>query len=138
MKIICVIPARAESTRFFEKPLALICGKPMIRWVWEHCKEVDIFEEVYVATDSDKIRTVAEEFGAKVVMTRSDHDTATERLYEVSTHIYSTTGNFYWQHHSTIYSVTKIGTPLMKVKHSLGLSSESSESMQPGKRSWSG
>ena len=54
------------------------------------------------------------------------------------THIYSTTGNFYWQHHSTIYSVTKIGTPLMKVKHSLGLSSESSESMQPGKRSWSG
>ena len=87
MKIICVIPARAESTRFFEKPLAVICEKPMIRWVWEHCKEVDIFEEVYVATDSDKIRTVAEEFGAKVVMTRSDHDTATERLYEVSTRI---------------------------------------------------
>ena len=32
MKIICVIPARAESTRFFEKPLALILGKPMIQW----------------------------------------------------------------------------------------------------------
>jgi len=38
MKIICVIPARAESTRFFEKPLALILGKPMIQWVYEHCK----------------------------------------------------------------------------------------------------
>ena len=87
MKIICVIPARAESTRFFEKPLALICGKPMIQWVWEHCKEVEMFEEVYVATDSDKIRSAAEAFGAKVVMTRSDHDTATERLYEVSTRI---------------------------------------------------
>ena len=87
MKIICVIPARAESSRFFEKPLALISGKPMIRWVWEHCKEVELFEEVYVATDSEKIRDVAAGFGACTIMTRSDHDTATERLYEVSTRI---------------------------------------------------
>lgn len=87
MNIICVIPARAESSRFFEKPLALILGKPMIQWVYEHCKEVPEFNDVYVATDSDKIKTVAEEFGAKVIMTRSDHDTATERLYEVSTKI---------------------------------------------------
>ena len=87
MKIICVIPARAESTRFFEKPLALILGKPMIQWVYEHCKEVEIFEEVYVATDSEKIKDKAESFGAKVIMTRDDHDTATERLYEVSTRI---------------------------------------------------
>lgn len=87
MKIICVIPARAESTRFFEKPLALICGKPMIQWVYTHCKEVECFEEVYVATDSEKIKSACETFGAKVVMTSSDHDTATERLYEVSTQI---------------------------------------------------
>lgn len=87
MKIICVIPARAGSSRFFEKPLAPICGKPMLRWVYEHCKEVRQFEEVYVATDSDRIKAAAESFGAKVVMTSPDHDTATERLYEVSTHI---------------------------------------------------
>ena len=87
MKIICVIPARAESSRFFEKPLALILGKPMIQWVYEHCKEVEVFEEVYVATDSEKIKSKAESFGAKVIMTRDDHDTATERLYEVSTRI---------------------------------------------------
>lgn len=87
MKIICVIPARAESTRFFEKPLALICGKPMIQWVYDHCKEVECFEEVYVATDSEKIKSVCEAFGAQVVMTSSEHDTATERLYEVSTRI---------------------------------------------------
>ena len=87
MKIICVIPARAESTRFFEKPLALICGKPMIQWVYTHCKETECFEEVYVATDSDKIKSACETFGAKVVMTSSDHDTATERLYEVSSKI---------------------------------------------------
>lgn len=87
MKIICVIPARAESTRFFEKPLALICGKPMIQWVYTHCKEVECFEEVYVATDSEKIKSACEAFGAKVVMTSTEHDTATERLYEVSTRI---------------------------------------------------
>lgn len=85
MKIICVIPARAESTRFFEKPLALILGKPMIQWVYEHCKEVETFEDVYVATDSEKIQTLCQGFGAKVIMTSSKHDTATERLYEVST-----------------------------------------------------
>lgn len=56
----------------------------MIRWVWEHCREVKEFDAVYVATDSDKIREVAEGFGAEVIMTASDHDTATERLYEVS------------------------------------------------------
>lgn len=87
MRIVCVIPARAESSRFFEKPLALICGKPMIQWVYEHCKEVEVFEEVYVATDSGKIKDTAEAFGAKVIMTSPHHDTATERLYEVSTNI---------------------------------------------------
>lgn len=84
MNIICVIPARAESSRFFEKPLALICGKPMIQWVYTHCKEVECFTEVYVATDCEKIKSACESFGAKVVMTASTHDTATERLYEVS------------------------------------------------------
>lgn len=87
MNIICVIPARGGSSRFFEKPLALILGKPMIQWVYEHCKAVPEFSEVYVATDSDHIREAAEAFGANVIMTRSDHDTATERLYEVSTRI---------------------------------------------------
>ncbi len=87
MKIICVIPARAESSRFFEKPLALILGKPMVQWVYEHCKEVKQFEEVYVATDSEKIKALCESFSAKVIMTSSEHETATERLYEVSTKV---------------------------------------------------
>ncbi|GHU41957.1 3-deoxy-manno-octulosonate cytidylyltransferase [Spirochaetia bacterium] len=87
MKIICVIPARGGSNRFFEKPLALICGKPMIWWVYSHCKEVACFDEVYVATDSLKIESECINFGAKVIMTSPTHDTATERLYEVSTKI---------------------------------------------------
>lgn len=42
MKIIGVIPARGGSSRFFEKPLALIAGKPMLFWVYKHCKEVSV------------------------------------------------------------------------------------------------
>ena len=84
MNIIGMIPARGGSTRFYNKPLADICGKPMIYWVWKHSKEVDRFEEVYVATDSEEIRRVVEGFGGKVIMTSSDCETATERLWEVS------------------------------------------------------
>ena len=59
MKIIAVIPARGGSTRFNNKPLALICGKPMVYWFWKHSKEVSVFDEVYVATDSEEIKSVA-------------------------------------------------------------------------------
>lgn len=84
MNIVCVIPARRESSRFHNKPLAKILGKPMVQWVYDHCRESAVIGEVYVATDCDEIRKVCDGFGAKVVMTSSDHDTATERLYEVS------------------------------------------------------
>lgn len=83
-KIVGMIPAREESSRFYNKPLALICGKPMVYWVWKHSKGVRQFEEVYIATDSENIKNVAESFGAKVIMTSPDCDTATERLYEFS------------------------------------------------------
>ena len=84
MKIIGMIPARGGSTRFNNKPLALICGKPMVYWVWKHSKEVSVFDEVYVATDSEEIKSVAEGFGAKVILTSQNCETATERLWEVS------------------------------------------------------
>lgn len=84
MNIIGVIPARGGSTRFNNKPLAKICGKPMIWWVHKHCKAVKRFSEVYVATDNQEIKETCEGFGAKVIMTANDHDTATERLYEVA------------------------------------------------------
>ena len=84
MKIIGMIPARGGSSRFNMKPLAQICGKPMLYWVWKHSKEVAEFDEVYVATDNEEIKAVAEGFGAKVLMTSSECETATERLYEVA------------------------------------------------------
>lgn len=84
MKIIGMIPARGGSSRFHMKPLAPICGKPMLYWVWKHAKEVECFREVYVATDNEEIKAVAEDFGAAVIMTSSQCETATERLYEVA------------------------------------------------------
>lgn len=84
MNIVCIIPARRESSRFHNKPLAKILGKPMIWWVHTHCMEVPVFSEVYVATDCEEIKTACENFGAKVIMTSANHDTATDRLYEVS------------------------------------------------------
>jgi 3-deoxy-manno-octulosonate cytidylyltransferase (CMP-KDO synthetase) len=69
MKIIGVIPARYQSSRFPGKPLALICGKPMIQHVYERVKSMSEFDEVFVATDDARIYDVVESFGGKAVMT---------------------------------------------------------------------
>ena len=58
MKIIGVIPSRYQSSRFPGKPLAEICGKPMIYWVYQQVMKVKEFDEVYVATDDSRIEPV--------------------------------------------------------------------------------
>ncbi|WII09724.1 3-deoxy-manno-octulosonate cytidylyltransferase [Methanomassiliicoccales archaeon LGM-DZ1] len=84
MKLMCVIPARYESTRFPGKPLADICGKPMIQWVYEHCSQVERFERVIVATDDDRISGFCRKAGMDYVMTRRDHPNHISRVQEVS------------------------------------------------------
>lgn len=84
MKIIGVIPARYESSRFPGKPLADICGKPMIWWVYQQCKKVEDFDEVYVATDSNKILDTCNELNVNAIMTSDLHKTGTDRVGEVA------------------------------------------------------
>lgn len=84
MKIIGVIPARYKSSRFPGKPLADICGKPMIWWVYQQCMKVEDFDEVYVATDDEKIFNTCEELGVRVIMTSDTHRTGTDRIGEVA------------------------------------------------------
>ena len=84
MKIIGVIPARYKSSRFPGKPLADICGKPMIWWVYQQCKKVKDFSEVYVATDDDKIYEECQVLGIQVIMTSDKHKTGTDRIGEVA------------------------------------------------------
>ncbi len=84
MKIIGVIPARYESSRFPGKPLADICGKPMIWWVYQQCIKVEDFDSVYVATDDKRIFDVCMSLDIRVIMTSDMHKTGTDRVGEVA------------------------------------------------------
>ncbi len=84
MKIIGVIPSRYESSRFPGKPLAEICGKPMIYWVYNQVIKVKEFDEVYVATDDKRIEDACRQYGMKCIMTADTHQTGTDRLGEVA------------------------------------------------------
>lgn len=86
MKTIGVIPARYNSSRFPGKPLSDICGKPMVWWVYQQALKAGL-DEVYVATDDDRIFKVAEELGINVLMTSTEHKTPNDRVWEVSTKI---------------------------------------------------
>lgn len=87
MKIIGVIPARYQSTRFPGKPLAEIQGKPMIWWVYQRVKQIKDFSKVVCAIDDDRIRVACEEFGLDYLMTRSDHPDHISRIHEISTKV---------------------------------------------------
>ena len=84
MKILGVIPARYQSSRFPGKPLADICGKPMIWWVYQQAQKVEEFDEVVVATDDNRIADVCKQYNVQVVMTADNHPTHVHRIHEVS------------------------------------------------------
>mgnify|MGYP005935600489 CR=1 FL=1 len=84
MKIVGVIPARYKSSRFPGKPLADICGKPMIWWVYNQCIKVKDFATVYVATDDERIQRACIENDINVIMTADSHMTGTDRIGEVA------------------------------------------------------
>ena len=80
MKFIGIIPSRYGSTRFHGKPLADICGKTVVRRVYEQAAKA--LDTVVVATDDERIYDAVEAFGGKVVMTRPDHKCGTDRCLE--------------------------------------------------------
>lgn len=87
MKVIGIIPARYQSSRFEGKPIADICGRPMIWWVQRQLKNAKGIDEVYVATDDKRIADVCKKYKMKYVMTSVDNPTHLDRLYEASTKI---------------------------------------------------
>ena len=76
-----VIPIRYASTRLPAKALIDIAGKPMMHHVYERAIESGA-ENVVIATDDDRIRKVAEKFGATVCMTSGEHPSGTDRIAE--------------------------------------------------------
>lgn len=84
MKIVAVIPARLGSSRFPGKPLAALLDRPMIEHVYRRAKMCRGLDEVYIATCDDDIATAAKGFGAKVLMTSSSHERASDRTAEAA------------------------------------------------------
>ena len=83
MRFHVVIPARYASTRFPGKPLADLAGKPMVVRVCERAARSGA-AGVHVATDDKRIFDVVKAHGHRVVMTRADHPSGTDRLAEAA------------------------------------------------------
>ena len=83
---VIIIPARMASTRFPNKPLALIAGKTLIERVWRIGQASGHANEVVIATDDERLRQFATDFGAKVILTSPHCLTGTDRVAEASLH----------------------------------------------------
>lgn len=83
-RILGVIPARYESSRFPGKALARLHSKCMLQHVWERAGQSRYLTHVIIATDDDRIYKEARRFGADVRMTREDHLSGTDRVAEVA------------------------------------------------------
>lgn len=84
MNILGVIPARFKSTRFPGKPLVDISGKPMIWWVYQHCVDSNVFSDIVVATDDERILRSCNENNIKAILTSENNETGMDRMGEVS------------------------------------------------------
>lgn len=83
-KIVAVIPARMGSSRFPGKPLAEICGLPMIKHVVRRALMCERLDAVYVATCDEEIKRTVESFGGAVIMTSNAHERASDRVAEAA------------------------------------------------------
>ena len=84
MKTVGIIPARWKSSRFPGKPLADICGRPMVWHVYNEAKKAEEFDDVIVATESELVADECRRLGVKVMLTSDNHPTGTDRAAEVA------------------------------------------------------
>lgn len=83
MKILGIIPARYDSTRFPGKPLIDLAGKSMVQRVYEQAKKASSLADVVVATDDERVFNAVKAFKGNVIMTSSNHKSGTDRCAEV-------------------------------------------------------
>jgi 3-deoxy-manno-octulosonate cytidylyltransferase (CMP-KDO synthetase) len=81
-RIVCIIPARYESTRLPGKPLIEIKGLPLVMWTYNRAIESDAFNDVYIATDDRRIEEIVKQYNGKSIMTSSSHTSGTDRIFE--------------------------------------------------------
>lgn len=83
MRIIAIIPARHGSKRLFGKPLIQIHKKPLIQLTYEAVLKSNLFDFILVTTESNKIKKIATNFGAKCIITSENSKNGTERCAEL-------------------------------------------------------
>ena len=83
MKKVIVIPARLDSSRLPKKVLLDLKGKTVIQRVYEQCLKVSNIDAVYIATDSLEIKDICDTFTSNVMLTKSTHQSGTDRIGEV-------------------------------------------------------
>ena len=79
-----MIPARYGATRFPAKLMQDLCGKPVIVHTYERVADTRLFDEVYVVTDDDCIEKAIREVGGKVIRSKKEHNSGSDRLAEAS------------------------------------------------------
>ena len=84
MRTLAVIPARLGATRLPRKPLRILAGLPLVIRVWERVMSLDVVDRCLIATDSDEVANVVNDYGAEVVMTSDEHRSGTDRIAEVA------------------------------------------------------
>jgi len=82
-RIICIIPARLNSSRLHKKILCDLQGKPLIQWTWEAASAVSLFDSVVIAVDAPETAALVRSFGADYVMSSENCSNGTMRIAEV-------------------------------------------------------
>ena len=83
MKVLGIIPARYDSSRFPGKPLIDLKGKTMIQRVYEGASRSQLIDKLIVATDDQRIIAEVESFGGNAILTKNTHLSGTDRCEEV-------------------------------------------------------
>jgi len=84
MKVIAMIPARYEASRFPGKLMQLLGSKTVIQRTYEATVQTNLFDEVYVVTDSDLIEAEIKKNGGQVLRSQQAHESGTDRIAEVA------------------------------------------------------
>ena len=84
MKLIAMIPARYGATRFPAKLMQDLCGNPVIVHTYQRVADTNLFDQVYVVTDDDRIENAIHEVGGKVIRSQKEHNSGSDRLAEAS------------------------------------------------------
>ena len=84
MKAVGIVPARLESQRLPGKALIDICGLPMVVHTCKRALKAETLSDVFLATDSEEIKKIAEKFDIKVIMTSKKHKNSSERAAEAA------------------------------------------------------